>query len=328
MLINGIDYLPIDTKEKITIADSFVVRANKIGTANGEAKLYIGNDNIDNRQFFGIKGFEIRCFLLKQDLIRYLDETKDEYLSPEQPYQTPHQLPKLWSERQLKLSQLPEIIWFNVVEQTQISGPRLYVKFDNNQSKFGYELIRELSLPNITYISIVKLIVPKDASQKPIFYFRLFADYFGNTIHPSIIEQEEKVILEEDNTPERKAKLQARQGQGEYRRKLLEHCPFCPVTLISDDRLLIASHIKPWAKSNDFEKTDPFNGFMFTPTIDYLFDRGFITFTDNKEMLLSPFLSKMTYSKLGLSDNKKYSMLNIEGRTDYLEYHRNKIWKG
>jgi hypothetical protein len=31
-------------------------------------------------------------------------------------------------------------------------------------------------------------------------------------------------------------------------------CPFCPITLISDDRLLIASHIKPWVASDDFEK--------------------------------------------------------------------------
>ncbi|VVH62281.1 putative type II restriction endonuclease [uncultured Gammaproteobacteria bacterium] len=34
-----------DAKEKITIADSFVVRANKIGLGNGEAKLYVGQGN-------------------------------------------------------------------------------------------------------------------------------------------------------------------------------------------------------------------------------------------------------------------------------------------
>lgn len=121
------------------------------------------------------------------------------------------------------------------------------------------------------------------------------------------LNKKKKNILGEPDSREKTEKLRARQGQGEYRKKLLEQCPFCPITLISDDRLLIASHIKPWAKSNDFEKTDPYNGFMFTPTIDHLFDRGFITFTDNQEMLLSPFLSKMTYSKLGLSDRKKIS---------------------
>ena len=101
----------------------------------------------------------------------------------------------------------------------------------------------------------------------------------------------------------------------------------CPITLVSDDRLLIASHIKPWANSNDFEKTDPKNGFMLTPTFDRLFDRGFLSFTDDKRTILSPFLSNMTYSKLGISDNKIISHLPIEGREMYMEYHRNEILK-
>lgn len=325
MLINGKEYFPIDTKEKITIADSFVVRSNKIGSGNGEAKLYVGNENIDTRKFFGNKGFVNKCFLLKSDLVKYLDETKEEYLSPEQPYNNSTQLPNLWLERESKISQLPEIIWFYIKEQEQIEGPRVYVKWIDSNSKIGYDLIRELSLPNITYISILKLSANMNSDY--IYYIRLFADYFGEVIHPEIIRKEESII-ENTNSPENKEKLRARQGQGEYRKRLLEQCPFCPITLISDDRILIASHIKPWAKSNDFEKTDPYNGFMFTPTIDYLFDRGFISFTDDQEMLLSPFLSKMTYSKLGLSDKKRYPMLNIEGRTEYLDYHRKEILKG
>lgn len=66
--IEGKYYSVLDTKEKITIADSFVVRQNKIGGGNGEAKLYIGNDNLELRQFFGSKGFKIPCILLKKHL--------------------------------------------------------------------------------------------------------------------------------------------------------------------------------------------------------------------------------------------------------------------
>lgn len=119
----------------------------------------------------------------------------------------------------------------------------------------------------------------------------------------------------------------ARVGQGKYRSELLKLSPFCPITLVSDDRLLIASHIKPWAKSNEFEKTDPLNGFMLTPTFDFLFDRGFMSFTDDKKTILSPFLSNMTYSKLGISDNKTFSHLPIDGRKEYLDYHRTEILK-
>ena len=33
--------------------------------------------------------------------------------------------------------------------------------------------------------------------------------------------------------------------------------PYCPFTMINDERLLRASHIKPWVVSNDKEKLDP-----------------------------------------------------------------------
>lgn len=319
--INNKHFTVLDAKEKITIADSFVVRQNKIGKGNGEAKLYVGNDNEEVRNFFGKTGFAIPCFLLKQDLIKYLDETKAEYLKPEQPYVNKDGLPNLWNERKKTIDALPEKIEFEVVEQTQIAGPRVYVNSNDN----AYKIIRELSLPNITYISVIKLI---DENQKLSYYFRLFADYFGEEEHPYIIEKEEAEI--ENFVIDKTEKLQlfrARIGQGDYRRKLLELCPFCPITLISDDRLLIASHIKPWVSSNEFEKTDPFNGFMLTPTFDRLFDRGFLSFTDDKRTILSPFLSNMTYSKLAISDNKLIPHLPIDGREMYLEFHRSTILK-
>jgi len=311
----------VDTKEKITIADSFVVRQNKIGGGNGEAKLYIGQDNLETRNFFGNDGFAIPCFLIKSDLLKYLVETKVEYLNPEQPYLSKEDLPNLWLVRKAKIESLPEKIEFEVIEQTQIAGPRIYV----NSNDQAYKLIRELSLPNITFISVIKLL---DDNGRLCYYFRLFADYFGEVEHPYIIEKEQGEIIDSDVPQEEKKQLiRARIGQGEYRTKLLAECPFCPITLVSDDRLLIASHIKPWASSNDFEKTDPKNGLMLTPTFDRLFDRGFLSFTDDKKTILSPFLSNMTYSKLSISDNKIISHLPIDGREIYLEYHRNEILK-
>jgi putative restriction endonuclease len=321
ILIVNHSYKVIDTKEKITIADSFVVRQNKIGGGNGEAKLYIGQDNDETRNFFGNNGFSIPCFLLKQDLQKYLEETKIEYLKPEQPYLNKEILPNLWKDRKTKIDSLPEKIEFQVVEQSQIAGPRVYVNSDDP----AYKIIRELSLPNITYISVIKLM---DENGRLNYYFRLFADYFGEVEHPYFIEKEKEEIQDEPiDESEKKQLFRARVGQGEYRKKLLDMCPFCPITLISDDRLLIASHIKPWVASDDFEKLDPYNGFMLTPTFDRLFDRGFLSFTDDKKTILSPFLSNMTYSKLGISDNKIISHLPIEGREKYLEYHRSMILK-
>jgi len=307
-----------DAKEKITIADSFVVKANKIGGGNGEAKLYIGQENKDTRIFFGKTGFTIKCFLLKKDLIKYLEETQAEYLKPEQPYTNKDDLPVLWSNRKNKIESLPEKIEFEVQEQNQIKGPRVYVKSDDE----AYKLIRELSLPNITYISIAKLVNTDNIE----YYFRLFVDYFGESKHPFEVQKEKELVASLADEPRL---LQARKGQGTYRKKLLEQCLFCPITLISDDRLLIASHIKPWVKSTPQEKIDPHNGFIFTPTFDTLFDKGFMSFTNDKKTMLSPFLSNMTYSKLRISNDKLIPKLPMDDkRKDYLEYHRDNIFKG
>lgn len=314
-------YNVLETKEKVTIADSFVVRQNKIGHGNGEAKLYVGQDNENVRDFFGNHGFSIQCFLLKKDLLKYLEETKIEYLKPEQAYVNKIDLPKLWEQRKQKIENLPEIIEFEIVEQTQISGPRIYVKSIDN----AYNIIRELSLPNITYITIVKLV---DENQQLFYYFKLFADYFGEVQHPYLIKEEEKEVEKLEESIETRILSRARKGQGKYREELLNQCPYCSITMVSDERMLIASHIKPWAKSNNTEKIDPFNGFMFTPTFDYLFDRGFLSFTEDKKTKLSPFLSNMTYSKLGISDNKIIYSLPIEGREEYLKYHRAEIFQG
>lgn len=314
-------YDVLETKEKVTIADSFVVRQNKIGHGNGEAKLYVGQDNEIIRDFFGNNGFSIKCFLLKQDLLKYLEETKIEYLNPEQAYINKTELPSFWEERKRKILALPEIIEFEITEQTQIDGPRIYVKSND----IAYNIIRELSLPNITYITIVKL---ANENQELFYYFKLFADYFGDVQHPYIVHKEEEEVRVLENNEETKVLSRARKGQGKYREDLLHICPYCPITMVSDERILIASHIKPWAKSNNMEKIDSMNGFMFTPTFDYLFDRGFLSFTDDKKTKLSPFLSKMTYSKLRISDNKTFASLPVEGREEYLDYHRKEIFQG
>ncbi len=314
-------YSVIDAKEKITIADSFVIPKNKIGSGAGEAKLYVGNDNDELHSFFGKRGFRIRAFLLKKDLLRYLEDAKNEYLYPEQEYVHKTKLHELWQERIDKVNTLDDIMWFALEDQTQIEPPRVYVKSTDS----AYKLIRELSLPNITYIASLKL---SSDENEIVYYFKLFVDYFDESHHSIEIQHQEEAIEAENIPLERKKQLvNARCGQGKYRKALLEECPFCPITIVADDRLLIASHIKPWVVSNDREKIDPKNGFMFTPTYDFLFDRGFITFTNDKRMSISPWLSKMTCSRLNLIPDKKYDMLPTEGRSEYLAYHRENIFK-
>lgn len=121
----------------------------------------------------------------------------------------------------------------------------------------------------------------------------------------------------------------AREGQGKYREQLLEQCRFCPFTMISDERLLIASHIKPWAASSDQEKIDPYNGFILSPLFDKLFDRGFITFTETKRVILSDFISPYTWKKINIRNGAHIRALPMDKkRIEYLKFHHESVFKG
>ena len=323
MIIEGKEFSPLDVHGKITIADSFVVRSNKLGSGNGEGKLYIGNDSPDLEGFYGAPGAQLRCFLMRDDMIKFLSDLKPEYMHPVLEYRSKHELPNLFRKRLEHVSNLPELNWFTIT-QSNVQRPRVYV---NSEDK-DYKLIRELPLPNLSYLSIMKL---GASDGEVVYYCRLFHDYldqFGQIDHPAASIQDGEAVEANLLPEERVVFSRARLGQAKYRRALLEECPFCPITMVTDDRILIASHIKPYSHSSAEEKYDPKNGFMFTPTIDYLFDQGFITFEDNKKIMISPWLSKPTISRLGLRDQTVCTMLPIEGREIYLSYHRESIFNG
>jgi len=115
-------------------------------------------------------------------------------------------------------------------------------------------------------------------------------------------------------------------GQNEFRKKLLVSLKKCPITGIDDSRILTASHIKPWTQSTNTERLDMKNGFLFSPTFDRLFDRGLISFTNDKRLIVSESLSVKNLERLRLSKLQVFEDLPVIGREEYLEYHRNKIF--
>ena len=315
----------------ITVADSWVMPKNKLGEGNGEAKLYISSrDKME--AFFGEIGFTATCFVLRQDLEAYMNAIKSEYLEPSQDYRGKDEMQSLWSERMEKINLLPDgLVDFTLREQMQIAGPRGYV----NSSDKIYRLIREISLPLVSYISAMRL----DYKGHPMFYLRLFADFEEIEKRKSFIEnygaikhsEEEKFfgVSEVGVKEERPIIKYAREGQDEYRRKLLEECPFCPITMINEESLLIASHIKPWAVSDSIERIDPNNGFILSPLYDKLFDRGYITFSDDRRVNISNWLSRQVKDRIGIKENQLFQFLPMnDDRARYLEYHRNTVFKG
>ncbi|MDR1033301.1 MAG: HNH endonuclease [Bifidobacteriaceae bacterium] len=117
-----------------------------------------------------------------------------------------------------------------------------------------------------------------------------------------------------------------RVGQNTFRSTLISKLKCCPVSGIGDSRLLVASHIKPWAVSTDEERLDENNGFIFSINIDKLFDIGLITFGNDKTLLVSQSLSVRNVERLCISPNQKVNKLPILGREKYLAYHRANIF--
>ncbi len=217
-----------------------------------------------------------------------------------------------------------EILKFELY-RVEVAPPRVYV---NAESEY-WTIMRTIALPNISYLSVLKL---KDEKENIVYYFRIFIDYKSDIVGyqmPEEKEQEETIENDEKISQKKKETIiRARIGQGKYREDLLEECSYCPFTLVNDERLLIASHIKPWAKANNEEKIDPKNGFMLTPTYDKLFDRGFITFDDNKKLIVSPWLSPMNQKRLNIYTGLLVSKLPLdEKRKEYLKYHREYVFK-
>ena len=66
----------------------------------------------------------------------------------------------------------------------------------------------------------------------------------------------------------------SRRGQGIFKAnvRLIEN--HCSITGVNNIKHLRASHIKPWAASDNDEKLDGFNGLLLSPHVDHLFDRG------------------------------------------------------
>jgi len=122
---------------------------------------------------------------------------------------------------------------------------------------------------------------------------------------------------------EKTALIKSRIGQGVFRDKVLLHWSTCAVTGFSDTSLLVASHIKPWKKSTNTERLDPWNGLLLSPNLDKAFDKGFITFETDGCIRISPLLAEA--EKLGITASMKI-VLKPEYET-YMPHHRASEYK-
>ena len=142
-------------------------------------------------------------------------------------------------------------------------------------------------------------------------------------------DEEVKKIKENPRlTPTEKETIsKARIGQGEYRKSLLDkYQSRCIITGINLPEILIASHIKPWAVSNNKERISENNGFLLSSTYDKLFDQGLISFENNGKIMLSSMISSDNAEKLKIDSSKRYDIKYVPAMKDFMNYHREVIF--
>lgn len=128
----------------------------------------------------------------------------------------------------------------------------------------------------------------------------------------SITEQEQIVV--------------SRLGQGSFRRNVIRLWGSCSVTGLQNVSLLRASHIKPWKESDNNERLTPYNGLLLIPNYDFLFDRGYVSFKNDGNVLISQRLTPFACKVFDVHDNMRLRRVFSKNR-EYLDFHRSVVFE-
>ncbi len=135
----------------------------------------------------------------------------------------------------------------------------------------------------------------------------------------------EEIIMRTDIGETQKTQIiNSRRGQGVFKAQVRQIERACRVTKVSNPRHLIASHIKPWSKSNDAEKISGYNGLLLAPHIDHLFDKGLISFENNGNLILSKQIDHEVLNKWAIDKAINVGTFRPEQK-QFLDYHRDVV---
>jgi putative restriction endonuclease len=125
------------------------------------------------------------------------------------------------------------------------------------------------------------------------------------------------------------AQVRRRIGQDLYREaQLALWGGRCAVTGLAVPELLRASHAKPWAKSTDVERVDPYNGLLLAVHLDALFDQGWLAFTDDGQALISDALPPDARALLRIDESGLALREVHPPNRPFLTWHRSHVFRG
>jgi putative restriction endonuclease len=125
---------------------------------------------------------------------------------------------------------------------------------------------------------------------------------------------------------EKTALIQARRGQGLFRDNVRSIERACRITRVERMEHLIAGHIQPWRDSSNEQRLDGENGLLLTPTVDHLFDKGFISFENTGQLIVSPVADPESLKRMGIDRDARITVGAFShGQRQYLEFHRENV---
>lgn len=145
----------------------------------------------------------------------------------------------------------------------------------------------------------------------------------------SRVEEELRALQGRTDIPEtaKRQLVNARVGQGLFKNNVRLNEKRCRITGVTQLHHLRASHIKPWSACDNEEKLHGCNGLLMAPHVDHLFDRGFISFEGNGDLIVGSSMEPEVLDAWAINVPRNVGTFNVDQR-HFLEYHRTRVLVG
>jgi len=138
--------------------------------------------------------------------------------------------------------------------------------------------------------------------------------------------EQKKIEVDPRIAPTEKERLtKARLGQGLFKQRVMKIEKACRITNVTNPEHLIGSHIRPWRESDNNQRLDGENGLLLTPTVDHLFDHGFISFENSGSLIISPVADRSSLDKMGIPNMGFSAGTFTSQQKHYLDFHRDMV---
>lgn len=202
------------------------------------------------------------------------------------------------------------------------NGKRVFL-FEYERSGF-VKFISELEFYDVDYFETPD--INKDNRVGIKFFFKRKGAYIPITPQQFVVSEIDEnqsgiydIVM--PTKTERSGLVTSRIGQGAYRKRVIHRWQYqCAVTRFDKIEILIASHIVPWSKATNEERLDVHNGILLSPNYDALFDKHFITFSNEGKIVLSDKIAGSAFEKIGVTGKERIEGFSRYNLT-YLERH-------